>query len=205
MADVIKEKKILAVEGRDEKEFFDALLKHLKVKGYEIHEVGGKDQFKDKMPALVRASGFSEVEVLAVIRDANGDAKATFQSITNVLKKLEVEEKNLTTPSKPNQFSTGNPQIGIYVMPGDSPKGMLEDLCLKTVAKHPAMKCVNEFLDCVGKLKSKPKNLSKAKAQAFLAAMPKIVNSVGLGAKKKYWNFDSTELNKLKSFLSNLR
>jgi len=39
----------------------------------------------------------------------------------------------------------------------------------------------------------------------FLAAMPEIASSVGIGAQKGYWNFDSEELNGLRSFIDGLR
>lgn len=90
-------------------------------------------------------------------------------------------------------------------MPGNSDTGMLEDLCLKTVGEHPAMECVNAFIDCASGLNNPPKIMAKAKAQVFLAAMPKIANSVGVGAQKGYWNFNSDELDNLISFMDTLR
>ena len=89
-------------------------------------------------------------------------------------------------------------------MPGDSDKGMLENLCLKTVKEHPAMNCVNAFISCASSLEDPLSNIPKASAQAFLAAMPRIVNSVGLGAQRNYWGFASNELTSLKSFLKQL-
>ena len=82
---------------------------------------------------------------------------------------------------------------------------MLEDLCLKTVADHPAMICVNEFETCFNKLDEPPKNSSKAKALAFLAAQPDSPSTVGRGAQKNCWNLDSPALDELKQFLNHLR
>lgn len=42
MPDLISQKKVLAVEGKDEIEFFDALLRRVGITAYEIHEVGGE-------------------------------------------------------------------------------------------------------------------------------------------------------------------
>ncbi|MFQ6120356.1 MAG: DUF3226 domain-containing protein [Methanosarcinales archaeon] len=200
MADIIRQKKVLAVEGKDEVNFFDALLKYVEITDIEIRDVGGKNQFKNKLPALVKTSGFSEVEVFAVVRDADEDANASFRSIKNILKK-----EGLKPPTQMNKFSDGKPIVGIYIMPGNSDRGMLEDLCLRTVENHPAMECVSSFIDCVSRLENPPNNLAKAKAHAFLAAMPELANSVGIGAKKGYWDFDSDELTDLKSFLDYLR
>jgi len=200
MSNIIRQKKVLAVEGKDEVNFFNELLKDTGITGFEIRDVGGKQQFKSKLPALVRMSGFSNVEVLAIIRDANNDANAAFKSIKNILRK-----EGLKPATEVARFSKGKPKIGIFIMPGNSDAGMLEDLCLKTVENHPAMKCVNPFVDCISKLKESPNNTAKAKAQAYLAAMPELANSVGVGAQKGYWNFNSEELNDLKKFIENLR
>ena len=95
-------------------------------------------------------------------------------------------------------------------MPGEAIDGtMLEDLCLKTVEKHKAMTCVNEYASCISALEPTPKNIPKAKVQVFkakvfLAAQPEIVDSVGLGAQKKYWDIESPALDELKKFLNQL-
>lgn len=196
----IREKTVLAVEGKDEVNFFGALLEYLEITGSDIRDLGGKYKFKVKLPALVKTSGFSDVEVLAVIRDADTDADAAFDSVRNVLTK-----EGLEPPARMNRFSDGNPMIGIFIMPGDSDRGILEDLCLRTVKDHPAMGCVDIFVDCAAELDHPPKIPAKAKAQAFLAAMPEIVNSVGLGAQKRYWNFNSNELSDLITFVDTLR
>lgn len=198
-------KNIIAVEGPDDDNFFDALLRRMNITDFDIRFVGGKDEFKNKLPALKNVSGFYNadgspfVTHLAIIRDGNGDN--AFESVTNILKK-----EGFTPPKKHGLFSNGNPKIGIFIMPGTTVKGtMLEDLCLKTVEKNPAMKCVNEFASCVSAMEPKPKNISKAKAQTFLAAQPEIANSVGVGAQKGYWDFESPALGELKQFLSHLK
>ena len=195
----IKSNKVLAVEGQDEVNFFDALFKHMGILNIDIRGVEGKSQFKLKLPALKATTGFENVTHLVIIRDRNSDN--AFQSITNILKRID-----LTPPDESGQFSSGRPKVGVFIMPGETIEGkMLEDLCLKTVENRPAMKCVSEFTSCVCELENPPKNISKAKAQAFLAAQTDMVNSVGLGAQNGYWGFDAPVLDELKQFLENLR
>jgi len=193
---------LLIVEGYDEKCFFEQLIKYLDLHDIQIENVGGKNNFKNKLPVILKTPGFSNVKKLAIIRDADKDDTNAFSSIVNILKK--VEEKELTLPKKKSSFSNGNPQIGIYIMPGNSNMGMLEDLCLETVKDHPAMKCVDSFYECVSKLTNPPKIPSKAKAQAFLAAMPEIKQTVRAGAEKSYWDFNSPALDDLKEFINYL-
>jgi hypothetical protein len=197
--------KILAVEGIDEKYFFDKLLKYLGISDSQIEDVGGKDKFPKRLPALLKTPGFFApdetplVTHLAIVRDRNKDEalKSIIRIVTGV---------GLTPPTKNAEFSNALPRVGIFIMPGNKVEGtMLEDLCLKSVENHPAMKCVNKFASCVSALEPKPKNIPKVKAQTFLAAQPEIVNSVGLGAQKNYWDFESPALDELKQFLSNLK
>jgi len=201
----ITSRTLIAVEGPDDDKFFDCLLKIIGITDFDIRFVGGKDEFKNKLPALKNMRGFSDatgsynVTHFVIIRDRNSDD--AFKSVANTLKK-----EGFTPPEKPGQFSDGHPKIGIFIMPGDTIEGtMLEDLCLKTVKNLPSMKCVDEFSACVSGLETKPKNISKAKAQAFLASQPEFANSVGLGALKGYWDFDSPCLAELKAFLNNLK
>jgi hypothetical protein len=200
MSAQIQHSRVLAVEGEDEVHFFNCLLGFLGQDDFEVISVGGKVQFNDKFPALVRRTGFEKVKKLAIIRDADDSAENAFESIKNILLR-----QNITPPKRPNQFSTEEPRVGIFIMPGDFEKGMLEDLCLRTVKNNPAMKCVEVFVDCALRLESPPKNIAKSKAQAFLATMPDIVGSVGIGAEKHYWDFNSDELKNLKDFLSDFQ
>jgi hypothetical protein len=114
-----------------------------------------------------------------------------------------------------NEFSTGIPRVGIFIVPGDVDKGMLEDLCLRTVADHPAMPCVDGFLECLrGKVEWRepedvqaagphrfPNNAAKAKAKAFLAAQKDDLPSVGVAALAGIWNFDADCLEQLRGFI----
>ncbi|MFB0525073.1 MAG: DUF3226 domain-containing protein [Phycisphaerae bacterium] len=195
----------MAVEGLDEKNFFDKLLKYLDISDFQIEDVGGKEKFPKRFPALLKTPGFFAADSsplvthLAIIRDKDED-----QALKSIIK--IVQDAGLTPPAKHSAFSKSEPKVGVFIMPGSKVKGtMLEDLCLKTVESHPAMKCVNEFASCASALKIKPKNLSKAKVQTFLAAQPEIANSVGVGAQKGYWDFNSSALDELKQFLNNLK
>lgn len=205
----ITSKRVLAVEGKDEVNFFETLLKSINITDFQICEVGGKDKFPIRFPILVKTPGFYQPDGLpwvthvAIVRDKDEDN--AFESIANIVQAVGIEP-----PDRPSSFSNGKPKVGIFIMPGETTEGtMLEDLCLKTVKDHPAMKCVNEFSSCVSALKSPPKNISKAKAQVFkaqvfLATQPDIVDSVGLGAKKTYWDFEAPCLAELKTFLGYL-
>ena len=201
----ITSKKLLVVEGLDEKNFFEKLLPLMGISDFQVENVGGKGNFRTQFPALLLRPGFYApdqtplVTHMAIIRDKDEDN--AFESIKGI-----VSNAGLNPPQQNAQFSTGSPRVGIFIMPGSEVEGtMIEDLCLKSVDSLPAMTCVESFANCISKLPKPPKNMSKAKVQSFLAAQPEIFNSLGLGAQNNYWDFDSSAFNELKAFLSHLK
>ncbi len=199
----ITKKKLLAVEGNDEKKFFKELFKHMGMDAIvQVFDVAGKDNFKKEMPLLKKATGFNDLEAIGIIRDADDSFENAFKSVNGVLK-----ENGLQTPKKPGEFSQGNPKVGIFIMPDNSNPGMLEDLCLETVKEAEEMKCVKQFLACAKQLENPPKekDIPKAQVQSFLAIKSEVPNSVGRGAQKGHWDFDSVKLDPLKVFLSQLK
>ncbi|MDJ0616994.1 MAG: hypothetical protein QNJ63_09645 [Calothrix sp. MO_192.B10] len=214
MAKTIDEEQLLLVEGRDEVNFFDALLKHIKIQDIQVIEVGGKDKFKNEFPALLYASDFSKVKSYAIVRDADTNAGATLASIQKLLK-----DYNQPVPNQHGAVEdTGNLKVGIFIMPGNAEEGMLEDLCLETIQNHPVLNCTEKYLSCLetnldilenGELKQAgkhyfPKNRAKARMHSFLAGMYEYVPRAGLAAKKGYFDLDADILSDLKQFLLRL-
>ncbi|TCJ90055.1 UNVERIFIED_ORG: hypothetical protein BDK47_13815 [Anoxybacillus amylolyticus] len=52
-------------------------------------------------------------------------------------------------------------------MPGDFQNGMLEDLCMFSVADQPVMECIDLFFQCIDQKGYTPKNRSKSRAHIF--------------------------------------
>ncbi len=194
MTDKIEKTKLLLVEGKDEICFFDALLEHINIRDIQLIEVQGKNNFKNEFPILLKSPKFDDVKSYGIIRDADKNANNTFQSVVTLLSK-----HNHPIPEKRGEFKSNKiVKTGVFIMPDNQNKGMLEDLCLKIVSSHPNIKCVNQYLDCLKNNKSLQiknskysKNLSKAKVYTFLSGMEKYIPSIGLAAKKGYFNLDS--------------
>ncbi|MGI6395571.1 MAG: DUF3226 domain-containing protein [bacterium] len=205
---ILKSRTLVLVEGKDEVNFLSKLLENLGFKA-QVEDICGKDLFptENGFAAIKQLEGFENVKSLAVIRDADygeNAVKRAFQSVKTVL-----ERNGVASPSAPGEFIENDGlKIGIYIMPDCENEGMLEDLCLKSVENDSVFKCANQFLDCVNASvhkNEKPKNLSKAKAQTFLAGKKEVANATGVGAQKGYWNFEHECMNKIKQFLENLR
>jgi hypothetical protein len=195
--------KFLAVEGKDEVNFFEKWFKLLEIRGVTIKPAAGKDNFRTELPALIRSSEFEEASLLAIIRDADGNAQGEFDSIISTLNSNEIQSLgySLSIPDSPNTFSDSDLSIGIFIIENE-----LEDLCLKSLKSPEVEPCVDKFFECLPKnLEENIKKKSKARLQTYLSAMNENCNSLGVAAQKGYFDFEAKALEPLKEFLMCLK
>ncbi len=201
----ITEQQLLLVEGKDECNFFEALLTYEEIKKVQCIDVGGKDKFPEIFSFLVRMEEFKKAVSIGLVRDAeNNQAKSAFDSLCSNLR-----EQSLPVPSTLNALNPGPPKVSIFIMPDNQGAGMLENLCLKIIEGQAVEKCLCDYLACtlanLAFLEEQEKfNEPKAKVQAYLATRAPIVNSLGLGAKAGYWDFSHPGFDKVKGFLHTL-
>jgi hypothetical protein len=197
-------KNILCVEGKDDLNFFRALLSFENIRNVQVIEAGGKDKFPIRFKTIANEDNFSETEMIGFIRDAELlPAKSAFDSICSILDSLDIPY-----PVVPGDISTCIPNIGIFIMPDNQKRGMLEDLCLCSVSDYPSAGCIDTFVSCYEKQMTKEEkakyNPSKAKALSYLATRAPIQNCLGLAALNNFWDFHHRCFNKIKDFLHTL-
>lgn len=196
--DKISSSKIICVEGRDEVNFLNALLTYLGIPNVQIFDFEGKSQYRTKIPALINMAGFEAVELLALIRDAdNNPPNSAFISLFNI-----VQNAGLQPPKNDQEFSTGKPRIGIYIMPGNDQTGALEDLCIESISSENNFDCVEIYFDCIGAELSHP---SKAKVLCYLSGKDPYSNSLGLAAQMGHWDFSNDSFSDLRTFIETFR
>lgn len=206
--------KQLLVEGTSDKYLFAAMLDELGVTEIEIHGYGGKPGLRGFLKAFIRTPGFDPrdartagggttggVSSLGIVRDADDDPGAAFQSVRDAL--LNV---NLPAPDASGQVAEEeNRRVSIMILPDNGGVGMLETVCLASVADDPAMECVDDYVECLrAKLAEMPANLEKARLQTFLASRRKPGLLLGQAAAKGYWQWDHAAFNEVKSFVQAL-
>ena len=196
----IEKSKILVVEGKDEENFFEALLQYLNLTDIQVMGIGGKTQIKGNLKALVKSPNFTNVTSLGIVRDANDDPSAAFQSVCEALKDAE-----LPVPHQPLIPAGSCPKVVIMIVPGPDRPGTLEDVCLEAVREDDAILCVEKYFQCLCNVGlNLPRHLSKAKVQVFLASRPETVTRLGIAAKKGYWPFDNNAFAEIKNFLQRI-
>jgi hypothetical protein len=199
----IEKENVLAVEGKDECNFFKALLEYEKLESVQIIDIGGKDKFKIEFPLFAQSENFyNKLKRIGFVRDAEDkEAISAFQSICSVLKACE-----LPVPEKQKVIvNDKNIKLGVFIMPNNEQKGMLEDLCIQSVKNDTLTKYVDNFVDSYkANITDKQYNFSKAYVLAFLSTRVPIVNALGLAALNKVWDFNNSCFDEIKLFLREL-
>ena len=190
----------LLVEGKDESNFFDALVKHLKLPCVQIRDFGGVDKLSGYLAGLVKAPRFSIVRQIGIVRDAEKSATSAFASVQFALRNA-----GLTVPDQPATLAPGKPNVSVLVLPDGADSGMLETVLCKTFADTPVDRCIDELFACVRPILSKElKRPEKARCRVWLATKPDPHLSVGVAAKRGYWNLDHSALAGVRAFLKAL-
>lgn len=209
----ITKPRLLIVEGRDEELFFEAALeKHLNRTDIQVMPIGGKTNLRPNLAALVLAPAFPTVEGLAVIRDADSpiddpptagspvpEAQKAFEFVCGSLRHVK-----LPCPAAHGQFAAGAPRVGIFIVPNGVDDGMLESLCIRSVATLPEFVCLDGYFQCLRGYGAIPNNMHKARAHAWLASRLAPDKRVGEAAQAGYWPWDSDAFRDLWSFLGSL-
>lgn len=195
--------KLLLVEGKDECHFFKALLKSMNIEHIQCQDIGGVSKFKTELNLVRATQGFEDVTHIGLVRDAEKHAaQSAFQSICSILEECGFPVlKSLDDP-----FACSDKlRIGLFIMPDNQQKGMLEDLCLQSIAGTDEERCIEAFIECsqqtLAKEDKEKFNSAKARVQSYLACQVPLVNSLGLGAQKHHWDFSKPCFNKIKEFL----
>lgn len=199
----IQKDKLLLVEGNDDQNFFQKLMQEITLDNIQIIPMGGKENFRvPNFKSVINTPGFREVKALGIVRDANGSASSVFTSICTVLR-----ECGLPEPTQVMEITNTDLKVGILIIPPNAEEGEIEDLCLSSLKEYSEMGCIDNYFKCLKKklLPDKfPKDLSKAKIQAFLASREESVPHLGIAAQRGYFPLDQDSFEEIKKFLSSL-
>ena len=61
----------LLVEGNDERNFFEAFIEHLRLRGVRVQVLDGKDRLLESLVTLAEATAFRTVKSVGVVRDVD--------------------------------------------------------------------------------------------------------------------------------------
>ncbi len=196
---------LLLVEGRDEVNLFEALLKHCfgaaGKRDIQIIDAVGRHSFRRNLTAIAAAAcARPTLRAIGAVRDADDSARSAFQSVCDALRHAGYEP-----PSAHGAISDSHPPVGVFILPDGAGTGAVETLCRRSVAEDEASRCVEAFIDCLKKQEAlQSRNEDKTFAHAWLAAGDDPVARVGEGAQQGAWDFDSGAFADLTDFLQRL-
>lgn len=197
----IEQSRLLVVEGDDGRVFFQAMLQHLALPhAIQVMSFGGNRELAKYLQTLTLSPRFAMVEAVGIVRDAETNPAGAFQSAQAAIAKA-----GLNCPPSAGDRSSGAPAVSVFILPDATTPGMLETLCLRSVAERPALRCVEALFTCLdGQRVPRPSPMEKARAHAFLATCPKPNSQVGNAAHRGYWPLDNSCFDEVKSFLRQL-
>lgn len=190
----------LLVEGKDDFNFFETLIRRLGRTDVEVRDYGGRDRLRSFLLELRKSAGFTEVRVLAITRDADGPVTDARRSVSDAATDAGLPEPR-AGDGAPGDDAV--PEVRIHILGGDG--GMLETLLNRTVEEEPEQRCVEEFLQCVEEKRGREvRNPHKSRVHAWIATRDHPEVSVGVAAQKDYWPLEHRVLDDLRSFLRSL-
>lgn len=197
----------LVVEGKTDREFFQAFLAHhglgdvIEVRCHRNEKGEEKGSYTTLAPVAKTIYDINlprqTLRSLVVVRDVDDDYWASFGDICQRL-----EENGLPRPNAPLIPVEGPPALYVIMIPMKPGQGrMLEDLQFAAVKNTAAAKCIQDFVDCVqvsGLIM--PDKLEKFK----IARYGSLIGNKELFPPEDFFDFDSPIFADLLAFLSAL-
>ena len=184
---------LLLVEGNDDQNFFNVVLKHCDRDDIQVLEFGGVYKLRGYLSALVTTPGWQQVVSLGIVRDAENDAESAKASVRGAVANAGL------------QMDGSAPRVSLLVLPDGERPGMLETLLCDSFADSPINDCINEFLACsTERAGANVKRMAKARAHAYLATREDPHVSVGVAAQKDYWDLGHPAFEQLRDFIAGL-
>lgn len=196
----VEKDRLLLVEGRDEQVLFEKILGQNWTNGIQVIDAGGINRFPGMLAALLAEARVKNIDLqsIGMVRDADEDASAAFQSICSA-----VSRNGLIAPPQTEVLSTGTPSVAILILPGNGAPGALEDVCLSSISGHPAADCIKSYIRCLrqrGVMESS--NAGKTAVHAYLASKADPTSNVGRGAEHDYWDIGSPAFAIIRDFIA---
>ena len=199
----ILEDRLLLVEGRDELNLFEQLIKTcFKHKpGIQVLDIGGKTTLGRNLKTVrTLAVSRPSLRSIGIVRDSDVSATNSFRSVC-----ASVRGAPFTPPPAHANFSDASPSIGIFIVPDGSRPGAIETICRGSVQGDMAAKCVDKYIDCLNTHNALKSNIpDKTFTHAYLAATRDPAARVGEGALQGAWDFQSPAFANLRQFIHDL-
>ncbi len=161
----------------------------------------GKDKLRDFLKDVQTRPEFSRnmVSAVGIVRDADNDGNAAFQSVRDALL-----ANGFKAPNRNGGFTVNGIKVGVLIVGPNGGQGMIEDLCLNSISDQPEFPCVDNYFRCIAQRCARKDFSSKARIRVWMASHVDYELYVGVAARKGYWPWDSPVFDSMKDFLRQL-
>ena len=167
----------------------------------QIRNFGGTQDLREFLLAFKDLTRFSDiVKRVGIVRDAETDFDSALASVRS-----SFENANLPVPEFHGYFTNSSPAVGAMILPGENQNGMLETLLCMSISGCEIDDCINQFFECVeDKAGINIRRREKARARVYFATRLDPHLSVGVAAKRGYWNLNHGAFEGVRNFLCEL-
>jgi hypothetical protein len=206
---------VLITEGRDDLHVITSLCEILNIpEEFKIKDGEGFENIIKILPILFKFPNFGDsidINRLGIVIDADADINSRWASITQILRDnnydlpLKPETSGIVTTNSSNII----PVVGVWVMPDNKGKGMIEDFFRYFIpADDLLLPHINSTIDQLNSdpFSYIPQPRSKAEIRTWLAWQKKSESLMGytLHNKKDQMNFDNDISRKFMNWLQRL-
>jgi hypothetical protein len=193
--------KFVFCEGGDDLAIATGVADSIGLTGIRVERFLGKDKLRSFLKDVQTRPDFARnnVEAIGIIRDADEDGNAAFQSVCDALR-----ENSFKAPNTNGGFTANGIKVGVLIVGPKGGKGMVEDLCLNSVSDRPEFSCVDDYFRCITQKCDRRDFSSKAKVRVWMASHVDYDLRVGKAAEKGYWPWESPVFDPVKAFLRQL-
>lgn len=188
---------LLLVEGATDQAVIAALIEHESLEDFQVHDMKGKDDWRNLITAMRKTSGFRRmVKSIGLVRDADDNGHDQLQSCIAAL-----QGAGLPTPTAAGHLVAGPPAVAIEIVPSVDTTGAIEALCLKSFDRA-RRDCVHGYFECLqGK---DPAYTDKAEVQAYVAGLEPHCQSLAVAARSGRLDLAHEVFNRLRALVHGL-
>jgi len=193
--------KFVFCEGNDDLAVISGVAGSIGLTDLRVEPFLGKDNLRNFLKSVQTRPEFTRnlVAAIGIIRDADEDGNAAFQSVADSLL-----ANGFKAPEQNGGFAINGIKVGVLIVGPNGGRGMVEDLCLNSVSDLPEFPCVHDYFTCIAQKSGRRDFSSKARVRVWMASHIDYDVRVGIAAEKGYWPWKNPVFDPIKDFLRQL-
>lgn len=193
---------LVLTEGDDDAFVLLAVGEATGISDLQAHVMEGRDTgWGARLKFIVQHPSFRmNARAIGLLRDADRDAAAAFQSCTTAL-----GAAGLRQPANSGEVvQSGGISVGVFIVPGEGDPGAIEDLVLRDAVTE-RLDCVDAYMTCLREKRlAGPRNSAKGRMQAYLAGLPPSPRTLAVASQQDQFDWNANAFTSLAAWVASL-